>query len=210
MDTEGKKKIYAHTIPDEADLLQKMAHDNMSAFNILYSNFQPKLYQYIIPFTQNSSIDANDIVQDIFTKLWVKRKALAGILSLEYYLYRMARNRLIDLKRSSDIQQTHHLQYGSSQSAQAETTLFDMQYREFEKRAQEAIQKLPYRRREIFDLSINKDLSLAEIAEYLQLSTSVVKKQLYLASQFVKDAISHSKILQMLASLIVFSKFIFQ
>ena len=203
LSNESKKKIYTHTIVQEAELLQQMSNGDISAFNTLFAHFQPKVYSYILPFTNNTVIDANDIVQDIFVKLWMKKEALATLQSLEYYLYRMARNRLIDLKRSTDVQQGHYQQFGSNQVVQAETTLYDVQYREFEKRAKEAIHKLPKRRREIFDLSINKDLSLAEIAETLHLSISVVKKQLYLASNAVRETINNSKVL---LSLILFSK----
>lgn len=200
----GGRKIYTYTVADEQELLKQLSEGNSDAFDKLYTCLQPKVYAYIYPFTIHTTIDANDIVQDIFVKLWMKKNALAGLQSLEYYLYRMARNRLIDLKRSSDVQQNHYKQISVLLPTSADTTMFDVQYREFSKRALQVIEKLPERRRLIFDMSINEDLSLAEIAEKLQISVSVVKKQLYLASNVVKEYIKTSKLIQMLLSLILF------
>src|SRR5690606_31281038 len=68
------------------------------AFVALYKKYQPKLSRFLYPFTGVD--DAKEIVQDIFLKIWEKREALISIRSLEQYLYRMARNRMLDLEKS--------------------------------------------------------------------------------------------------------------
>lgn len=127
-----------------------MAAGSMDAFDRLYRYFQPKVYHYILPFTLNLDVDARDIVQDIFVKLWAKREAMVNVASLEYYLYRMARNRLIDLRRSARARQAHYEDF---------TREMDVE------------------------------------SEYLNLSLSVVKKQLYLASVSVRKFISDAEMI---------------
>lgn len=188
------QREYTSSIPDEALLLSQMAEGSMDAFDQLYRYFQQKVYHYILPFTFNGELDANDIVQDIFVKLWAKREAISEIVSLEFYLYRMARNRLIDLKRSKDVLRLHLSQIAGSRNEATESTAHEMQFREFHKRAQMAIRDLPERRRLIFNLNINHDLSIKEIAERLNISVSVVKKQLYLATQFVRESIKDKEL----------------
>lgn len=197
------QREYTSSFPDEALLLRQMAEGRMDAFDQLYRYFQQKVYYYILPFTFNTELDANDIVQDIFVKLWSKREAITEIISLEFYLYRMARNRLIDLKRSKDVRRLHLNQFAGSQHEATEYTAHEIQFREFHKRAQEAIKDLPERRRLIFDLNINHDLSLKEIAERLNVSVSVVKKQLYLATQFVRQSIKDKELVLVLLFLIL-------
>lgn len=181
------------SLAEEEHLLQQMSAGSKDAFDMLYKYFQPKIHRYILPFTHNTGIDAQEIIQDIFVKMWMKREAFAGISSLEHYLYRMARNRLIDLKRSKDLQRLHIEEYKSLQPLNVDTTSYEIQYREFREKAVQAIELLPERRRKIFDLSVEKDMSLAEIAATLRLSIDVVKKQLYLATRFVKEYIRENK-----------------
>lgn len=186
---------YISSLKEEELLLQQMAADNMEAFNILYKYFQPRLYLYILPSTQNTGIAADEIVQDIFVKIWIKRKAFTGISSLEHYLYRMARNRLVDLRRSR-VTHTQHIQnFQAYNPAQANTTADEVQFREFKSIAVKAIKSLPERRRKIFELSVEKDLSLTEIAAVMELSKAVVKKQLYLATSYIRDFIQKETLL---------------
>lgn len=180
---------YVSSLAEEEKLLEQMAAGNKHAFDTLYKYFQPKILRYIFPFTFNSGIDPEEIVQDIFVKMWTKREAFAGIKSLEHYLYRMARNRLIDFKRSSSAHHLHNEQYTGSKPLMGNTTSYEVEYREFHQIAVKAIHRLPERRRKIFDLCIERDMSLSEIASVMQLSVSVVKKQLYLATSYVRKCI---------------------
>lgn len=179
--------ILISSLKDESVLLKQMAEGNKSAFNILYNYFQPKLYLYILPFIKKSEIGADEILQDIFVKMWMKRESFAGIISLEYYLYRMARNRLIDIKRSHRVVELQKVNYQQNTSMVDNQTEKELQFREFRKIVVKAIGNLTERRRKIFELSVDKDLSLTDIAVEMKISKDVVKKQLYQASRFVRE-----------------------
>ncbi|NIG53755.1 RNA polymerase sigma factor [Chitinophaga sp. Cy-1792] len=168
---------------NEVGLLRALAEGDRSAYTSLYYHYQPKLYRYLLPFTVDIHL-VEEITQDIFVKVWLKRETFVGIERFEYYLYRMGRNRLLDIFR-----QQQKLLLSETLPDTGFHPEQEQQYREYNKLAQEAIQRMPERRRIIFELSTQQDLSWAEIAERQQVSVAVVKKQLHLASSFIRSYI---------------------
>jgi RNA polymerase sigma-19 factor, ECF subfamily len=174
---------------DESLLLQQMADGSQDAFSMLFRHYQPKVYYYLLPFTEDSGHPPEEIIQDIFLRIWSKRASFVGIQSFEYYLYRMARNRLMDIYRSEKSRQKNESVYNQVFDSQNNRTENEVEFREYHDIALKAINELPERRRQIFELSTQQDLSLDEIAARLDLSKDVVKKQLYLANRSIRDYI---------------------
>ncbi|MFB6454639.1 RNA polymerase sigma factor [Chitinophaga sp. Hz27] len=168
---------------NEVGLLRQLAEGDRSAYTSLYYHYQPKLYRYLLPFTADIHL-IEEITQDIFVKVWLKRETFVGMERFEYYLYRMGRNRLLDIFR----QQQKQLLPGEIPESAIHPEL-EQQYREYNNLVQEAIRKMPERRRVIFELSTQRDMSWAEIAENQNVSVAVVKKQLHLASSFIRSYI---------------------
>ena len=176
-----------HVLPNEALLLQQLMLGSMDAFTALYDHYQPRLSLFITPFTHHSPHLANDIIQDVFVKLWTKRQDLAGIQVLEYYLQRMAKNRLLDDVRLRKTKLRHEGSFAATQTAWQSVTQDDLQLKEYHRLAQEAIRLLPERRRYLFTLSILEGYSLDEISVITGLSKEVVKKQLFKAKRFIRE-----------------------
>ncbi|HVI48526.1 MAG TPA: RNA polymerase sigma-70 factor [Chitinophaga sp.] len=173
---------------DESLLLEQLAAGDRGAYTALYKYYQPRLFRYLMPFTGNTPGMAEEITQDIFVKVWFRRETFAGLQSFEFYLYRMARNRLIDIFR-----QEKKRKLLDGELKELEQHDYDpedeLKYREYHQLARTAISLLPERRKQIFELSTQHDLSWAEIASHLNITTAVVKKQLHLASRFIRDYI---------------------
>jgi RNA polymerase sigma-70 factor (family 1) len=170
---------------DEVLLLQRLATGDRDAYTTLYKYYQPKLHRYLQPFTGDSMDIADEITQDIFVKIWLKKETFAGVQTFEYYLYRMARNRLIDIFRNEKRRKQQDA--GFPPDIPDYHLEDELKYREYHQLAQQAIALLPERRRLIFELSTQQDLSWAEIAVKMDLSVAVIKKQLHLASKSIKD-----------------------
>src|SRR5690348_4952500 len=79
----------------EQDLLLTASAGDRQAFATLYTEYFPRLYRYVF-FTIRSRADAEEIIQDIFLKVWERKETLAAIRSFEDYLFIMARHRLFD------------------------------------------------------------------------------------------------------------------
>jgi RNA polymerase sigma-70 factor (family 1) len=171
---------------DEKTLLKMVAEGNRQAFTELYTTHLNNLYHYIFLFTKSKE-ETEEILQEIFIKIWENREKLPEVDSLKNYLFRFAKNKLLDKIRHmqirhrvlSEIKRTNHI---------SETTTSDQcAYREYYNVVQQAIEKLPPKRKLIFRLNIENGLSQDEIARQLNISKSVVKKQIYRASLFVRE-----------------------
>ncbi|AXY73701.1 sigma-70 family RNA polymerase sigma factor [Paraflavitalea soli] len=175
---------------NEQELLSRLAHGDKSAFDTLYQYYEPRLRLFLYPFTAYDTDTLNSILQDVFLKLWLKRTDLVGIALLEFYLQRMAKNKLLDTLRLSQIRERHESGYARLQTGAGDPTTEQLQLKEYMDIAREGMAQMPERRRLIFTLYIINGLSLDEVAAQLNLSKEVVKKQLQLAKVFLKEYIA--------------------
>jgi RNA polymerase sigma-70 factor (ECF subfamily) len=185
--TQNSNNTAGHVLKDEARLLQELIGGSMDAFTALYDHYQPRLRVFIAPFTHQSPSLTNDIIQEVFIKLWVKRDNLAGVQHLEFYLQRMARNRLLDIARLRKIKLRHETSFAALQVQQQPVTEDTLQLKEYHQLAQDAIRQLPERRRYLFTLHVLEGYSLDEIGQITGLSKEVIKKQLFKARHSLRQ-----------------------
>ena len=176
---------------DEKEVLRQLSEGNRQAFNRIYKHYYPRLYEYLFPFTGDSKSDTDEVLQTIFIKIWLKRNDLILLNSFGAYLFRMSRNQLHDLKRARLTQNKHESSFAASQAGDhwQNFTENEIAFREYYGLAQKAIGMLPARRKMIFRLSMEQNLSVEEISKQMNLSKAVVKKQLYKCTSFMKNFI---------------------
>ena len=78
----------------EAGLIRQIKKGNILAFNVLYKLYFNQIYSYSLQFTK-SKHDAEDIVQEVFTQLWVNREKITAEDSVKALLFVIARNFLV-------------------------------------------------------------------------------------------------------------------
>lgn len=171
---------------DEKELLAMVATGNRQAFTQLYTTHLNNLYRYIFLFTKSKE-ETEEILQEIFIKIWENRERLPEIDSLKNYLFRFAKNKLLDKIRHLQIRQRVLSEIKRTKDISETTTSDQCTYREYYRLVQQAIEKLPPKRKLIFRLNIENGLSQDEIAMQLNISKSVVQKQVYSASNFVRE-----------------------
>jgi RNA polymerase sigma-70 factor (ECF subfamily) len=168
------------------DLLLKASAGDRQAFADLYTACFPGLYRFV-HFSTRSRADAEEIIQDIFLKMWERRETLTAIRSLEDYLFIMAKNKLFDHARqqATRLKAVHELSAGQVETGN--TAEGDLIYKEYERAAMDAITKLPKRKQLIFFMRTQQSMSLNEIAAAFHISRSAVKKHLYASIHFIKQ-----------------------
>jgi len=171
---------------DERTLLTLVAAGDRQAFTELYTTHLNNLYRYIFLFTKSKE-ETEEILQEIFIKIWQNREKLSEVDSIKNYLFRFAKNKLLDKIRHMQIRQRVLSEIKRTKSISETTTSDQCAYREYYHVVQQAIEKLPPKRKLIFRLNIENGLSQDEIARQLNISKSVVKKQIYRASLFVRE-----------------------
>src|ERR1700743_512806 len=171
----------------ERELMQRCVEGDRQAFATLYSHYAPLLYKAIYPLTNKSKADTEEIIQELFVKIWERRDNLLTIQSFRPFIFRLARNRVIDWYRKNESKKNYCTFYGENHRDEAPSITDDLLFEEYYSIAMEAIAQLPPRQKQIFNLRHTDNLSLREIAATLQISLQAVKKQLYQATRFVKE-----------------------
>jgi len=169
----------------EAELTKLISQGDRHAFTQLYSTYLNNLYRYIYSICYNKEI-SEEIVHELFLKVWENRQKLEYINSIKPYLYRAAKNMLLNhvQRLKVETQMMDVMELRAQQSTQG--TDDELIYKEYYRIAQKAISLLPDKRKQIFKLRMDDELSLDEIAVKLNISKSVVKKQLYSGITFVR------------------------
>ncbi len=194
---------------NEQDLLSRLAGGDKSAFDDLYYYYEPRLRLFLYPFAGGDEDLLNSILQDVFVKLWFKRADLVGIAFLEYYLQRMARNKLLDNLRLGQIRTRHETGYSRLQPASGDPIADQLQLKEYMAIARDGLAQMPERRRLIFTLYMINGLSLEQVAAKLDISKDVVKKQLQLAKAYLKEYIAERGDLPLLLAGLLVSSILF-
>lgn len=178
--------------PSESQLLAAVAASDRRAFTELYSAHLMGLQRYVFLFTRSEEL-AQELTQRVFIGIWERRQQLSDVGNFRAYLYRAAKNLVFDEIRRQQRQASAYAEVQSTtppSQLSADSDLLSQQNHEL---AQALINQLPTKRREIFLLRTQEELSLDEIAQQLTISKSVVKKQLYAALEFMKKHLLPAK-----------------
>ena len=160
----------------DTELATLLIRDNEAAFSELYVRYKDKLYYFCLHLLKSKE-EANDIVQEIFIRLWESRSFINPELSFSSFLYTMARNRILNYFRDIDIDEKVK-QILSAQKITEEE--------EYQMILQNAISQLPPQRQKIFNMSRIESMSHKEIAAELGISVNTVQEHISEALKFIK------------------------
>lgn len=154
-------------------------------FQQFFTIYFPKVKNYARMLLK-SEVDAEDVSQDIFCKLWTQPEIwLDNEKELDNYLFIMTRNTILNIFKHQQIEQEYQESYLEKavihELMETEATLNNIYYEEMQLVIRLTLEKMPERRRLIFELSRFKELSYKEIAEKLNISIRTVEHQVYLA-----------------------------
>jgi len=146
-----------------------------------------KLYRYALSIVLDVSL-AEDVLQEVYIKLWTKREQLATVQHREAWCIRMVRNQAIDRLRQRKKQPTA-LTLLHDQKADTTLPSHQIEQQDLLAKIRETLIYLPEQQREIFRLRELMGYSNAEIEEMLELNHSQVKVNLHRARKLVRERI---------------------
>lgn len=166
--------------------IKALQQGDTAAFEKLYRRFEPKLYRFTQKLLQHKE-DAEEIVQEVFLKVWEKRQTLDPDQNLDGYLYRIARN-LVYNKAKHQVYEFAYSQYLATQKNEAENSTENAyQHQELSTLFENICADLPPVRKKVFLMSRAEGLSNSEIAEILHTSNSNVENHINKALKVVKE-----------------------
>jgi RNA polymerase sigma-70 factor, ECF subfamily len=166
-------------------LMQGLKSGDRKVFETIFNTYYDPLVRYCMQRVYSQE-DAEEIAQDIFIKLWVKRNELLITTSLQSYLYRTALNKVINYKEHHDVRKAHreHVLATSSDESQ-EAALFST--KEIQLLAAEAVSNMPKKRRQVYELSRRDGLTYAEIAGQMGIAVKTVEAHLTAALEQLRN-----------------------
>ncbi|MDA3880601.1 MAG: RNA polymerase sigma-70 factor [Prolixibacteraceae bacterium] len=161
------------------------------AFNQLFSKYYAHLCAYVFKITDDYST-AEDIVQELFVKIWVTRSNLEISTNLNNYLFVSARNHAFNYLRQENnrrklLEKVHLFSNESSQ---------EIAPPEFIDALEKCIDKLPSRTKQVLLMNKFKTMKLNEISLELQTSVKTIKNQLWKAIKMLRECLTDSEVTQ--------------
>jgi RNA polymerase sigma-70 factor (ECF subfamily) len=183
-------------------LVQKLKEGSSEAFQVLFAQFGKKIHRFALGYLKDP-MEAEEIVQEVFLKVWKMREELEPGKSFDSFVFTIAKNAILNTIRKSKNEQVY---LGYAKLYPEKNILLDeeLDFNELERAYKNSVGQLSPRRKEIFLLSREKNLSNAEIAGRLGISIKTVENQMTSAlAQIKKELLSAG-----FAGLIYFELFI--
>lgn len=172
---------------DEKDLLQQVAEGNEAAFQMLFVRHRAKLFDYLLDIVKSREV-AEEIVADVFLKLWFGRELAPEIRHLDAFLFKIGYHKALNFLRITarrrDIQKlvAYEMEVVVFNPAEEKMTNAD-----YKKLLKEAIALLSPQRQLVYNLSREDGLTHQQIADKLGLSPNTVKNHISDATKFIRS-----------------------
>ncbi|MFT3947612.1 MAG: RNA polymerase sigma-70 factor [Agriterribacter sp.] len=178
-----------HSMPpfDERALVLSVAADDQKAFAILFEYYRNRIYTVAFTLTDSKQA-AEEIVQDVFVKVWLKRKELPAVEKFKAWLFVIARNMIFSFLRSEAAKAKKQRQAGADLllSGSPQEALDKLGEKELRHLLLAAVDQLSAQQKQVYLLSKEAGMKQQEIAEQLNISPQTVKKHLQYAMRSIR------------------------
>lgn len=166
--------MLAEVLYNEKELLSLVGRGDEAAFTKLFDHYHNRIYSIALRLS-GASFLAEEVVQDVFLKIWLKRADLDQVQQFSAYLFAITQNTMYRaLKRmASRYKETAQADQGQSTGTGGpDAQVIDKEYHSI---LQQGIEKLPGQQRQVYRLVREKGLKRGEVAHLLQLQPETVK-----------------------------------
>lgn len=173
----------------DSELVDRLKQGDNTAFTQLYDQYHRAVYFYILDYVKAPQV-AEDLVHDVFMKIWEIREGLTITTSFSSYLYRICHNKAIDalqkIAKDEKLRQ-EVLQWIEPQLQEKERNLQEHRAVYYERIYQEAISALSPQRQRVFLLCREQGKTYEEAAAELGISRNTVKEHMGEALHFLRN-----------------------
>lgn|SRR5690606_8214096 len=175
---------------NELEVLTRISMGSEKAFALFYENYHSDLAARIMRILKNRE-QAEEVLQDVFSKIWLRRESIMEIEDIQAFLYVSARNGCLNQLKANIRKEALEKSYFNEQDmAYSLPPLDTLSLDDYYDKLIEAVDKLPSQQKKVYVLSRVDRKKYLEIAEELGISKETVKKYLQLANQSIKSQLS--------------------
>ena len=162
---------------NEKNLLLRISQDDAFALTMLFNQYKDKVYTIAFKLT-GCAFTSEEAVQDIFMKLWVKRKDLPGVEYFTAWFNTIIRNYLFSLLKSQVARENREIAFAGKLPSFYNNTDQGILLKETEALLEKALYTLPPQQNKVYRLIKERGMKKEEVASQLNLSTETVKAHL--------------------------------
>jgi RNA polymerase sigma-70 factor (family 1) len=183
------------------DLMENLQKGDPEAFDLIFKRYGDRLYGFAFKYLKSRE-EAEELVQDVFLKIWENRKNLKQEGTLRSYLFTISYHNMCRLFRRRNYQEklARELVHSGEETISIDEKI---DYRSVMEQVDQLIEQLPARQKEIFILSRKEGKSSKEIAEELKIVPGTVDNHISEALKFIRKQLGKS-----LGLMLYFSVFI--
>lgn len=175
------------------NLVEQLKKGDAEAFDTLFGEYGQKLFGFALKYLK-SEAEAEELVQEVFVRVWENRKSLKSEYSFKSYLYTIALNQI----RKFFNKQANALRYltevKNNDSFLDNNTVDSIDYASVLEHIDELIEKLPERKKLIFIKSRKEGKSSKEIAAELQITVGAVDNQISDAMKIIRETLKNENL----------------
>lgn len=181
-------------IDDEKKILALLQVGDENAFDCLYHQYSNRIFGKILRLTKSVEV-SEELLQDVFMKVWERREGIDPALPFKSYLFRIAENLISDYYRRAAKDRRvydHLLGAGTAHECPFDEEQEHQIYQQNLDRLQEAVGQLPQKCREVYTLCKIEGKSYREVASQLDMSTATISNHMTKANRLIRRYINAS------------------
>ncbi|MBN1985233.1 MAG: RNA polymerase sigma-70 factor [Prolixibacteraceae bacterium] len=170
----------------EAELIAGIKRNNHDSFQKIFEKYSQPLYSFALSYLKSKEA-AEDVVQEVFIKIWTNRKTLKTNTSFQSYIFTIAFNAV--RKYFNKLAKVNTVKHDILQSFSGNIENFnnDSNFQLLLDKLDELIEQMPEKRKQVFVKKKIEEKSLKEIAEELSITPKTVEYHITEAMKFLKN-----------------------
>jgi len=168
---------------EDKNIIRLIKNDDISSFEDLFRFYYPRMRKYAFHFLQNEE-EANDLIQDVFMQLWSKREELNEEKNIIAFLFTLLKNKCLNTLKKRIIEDKFLLHQSAFETERlydlslTQNTDFKSMESQLHSEIESLIETLPEKCGMVFRLKWIEGKKIKEIAQIMNISTTMVDKHL--------------------------------
>jgi len=185
---------------DETEVLRLIADGDQRAFTMLFRQYSKKVYSFALRLLKSEG-QAEEVVQEVFLRIWLNRGSLSEIENFPAYLNRMSRNHCLNAIKRLTQEQKASLEIANTSTELSHETEEGIAFRGAQELIEQAVSKLSPQQQTVYRICHVDGLKYEEAAAELNISPGTVHTHMKLALKAIRQHLDHAGAAMMVAAL---------